>query len=178
MLARFVGGPWDGQVKEIRDETSEVSQAVPAIWESMAFEQIRYHRTHWTRDGCRLFVVEGYDRSPIGDEEIEAAARWLAEQMAGTDSSGQTYLKATDAHGTRFRGQEGYRGLLTSARDRAGVDQSIGATVSPQPWIRFRVKVAPGLVLGYRGDEAEPCWRWPSIEDGRPALVTASGRSE
>jgi hypothetical protein len=162
MLVRFVGGPKDGLVLEIGDGISEVRMAVTT-------GEISYWRTRWTRDGRRIFVVEGYDRSPIGDEEIDAAARWLAEREAAhqahMDGSTQASLAGMLA---ATSGEE-----LRRRRDRAAPEDSLHAWTTGAGH-RYHARIAPGLALGYRDDEAEPCWRWPQVPSSQGTISVNS----
>lgn len=251
MLVRFVGGPRDGLVMQIRDGIGEFNFAVPTrdlravdplpldllVADDVLFEMVVYRRTRWTRrqwheppgeprpdptvaellaaldfdpdnqglrlvaadaleeagrdveaatlrsglpwiisetwrgprgprvwtpgPPCVLFVVEGYDRSLIGDEEIDAAAKWLAVRAAQGLAT-----RATAVHGhldyltPQFAAE--YRAQLRRTRD-AGTDPAgvIGYQLATLDDGRFMVRVVPGRALGYRDDQHEPLWRWP-----------------
>lgn len=169
MLARFVGGPMDGKAEEIGGyfDCIDVRYGDPppgperTPWFNPQIA--RYRRTPWTRDGARLYVVEGHDRSLIGDEEIDAAARWLAARQC----EHSTPAMAGDAEHLGRGLAEHHAVNLRRYRESAPVSP-LALTLPTVAGPIFGVRVEPGCAEGFRqpgiGQPIETVWRWPEVD--------------
>lgn len=104
------------------------------------------------------------DRSPIRNEEIEAAAAWLARREC---EIGPPAMVADIEHLAPLRAQ-----FLAARmkRDRDGIRSpdahhwKLWRTTplsAEHPRGRFHVVVAPGQAQGFQDEDPEPIWTWP-----------------
>jgi hypothetical protein len=90
---------------------------------------------------------------PIGDEEIGVAMNWLIPTFESIRPPGIARFDWT-------RGQAMFAlRELDHYRARARPGESFSVSV-PGYNGSLRVRVGPGLVLGYTGDDAEPSFTW------------------
>lgn len=165
MLIRYVGGPLDGRENEASDGTRIIRAIEPPHGDSL--REVEYRAIEgWSPEGRRYFVHQDFRGSLVSDDDVAAAASWLARQ------------KVTDP---KFAGDEDVVPLLEAnyrERIRRFIERSPDA--SPDGVIgfsdvagrgQFGVEIRPGLAIGRTSSMTHDGWTNGShtvIRDTRP----------